>query len=366
MLINCIVLLFIFITILQMLTIYRNSQNQCIETCFYIYPNFELPSYLSILVHSLSALKIKQGATIKNSAIIFPKHIDCTHANIHLLKNLSTYNHKTFIGIPLDPYLANRSKLWSLLTQKYPLAIAKSIMPQSFVMPQEYNLLQHHIQTYPNDTFVYKANTHRQEAIYVTQNCPPIHMIKNEQFVIAQQYIPNTLIYKGHKITIRVYLIILASTAKTRAFLFNDGLVYYSYKTYDTVNANENRTVASFYEATELYDKGFPITIKKLLYNFESQTKPMWEKIVFKIRLILTAFNEKLTSTQFGAGNLTFQYFGVDILLTDTFDPYILEINIGPGMQPHNNEDSLMRANFANAAMKLLIGQNCAELQHIM
>ena len=46
--------------------------------------------------------------------------------------------------------------------------------------------------------------------------------------------------------------------------------------------------------------------------------------------------------------NTKFQLFGVDIIIDDNYNPYILEINKGPDMNPKNDRDKKMKLKVLN------------------
>lgn len=241
--------------------------------------------------------------------------------------------------------LGSKYNLWKTLEKYYGRDNASEIMPPSYTFPNDDKLFKSVYD--PNKTYVLKSEKQRQKGIKLTNNLDDVLNSRENGFVVVQQYVENPLTYKNYKLNFRVYLFVLCNSGKglQNGYIFNDGIISYTKSTVGT-KVDENNGIASFYTSKQLYDKGFPTTIKGLERITGDDFSIFFDKFKNKISLVLEAVKDKIGVYPFKYNNKSFQIFGIDFIITNHGDVYILEINIGPGMEPYNDEDKTMREKF--------------------
>jgi len=257
-------------------------------------------------------------------------------------KKIKTNNSQQIVSfVSRNGVIGSKEFLWKILIKKFDRDFCCSIMPPSYIFPSDKDLLLHNHNK--NKLYVMKSEAQRQSGLEITNDIDKMLNHRKNGFKIIQEYIHNPLKYRGHKINIRIYLLVMCTKWGKYGYVFDDGIVSYAKKNYgDEINFENG--VASFYTSKKLYDKGYPIIFSQLKREMNSVN---WNKIVknfnSKISLVLDAAKYYLCSNKLTYHNSTFQLFGVDFMLTKNLKPYILEINIGPGMEPYNSIDRQMR-----------------------
>jgi hypothetical protein len=76
-------------------------------------------------------------------------------------------------------------------------------------------------------------------------------------------------------------------------------------------------------------------TLKKYIKNinkkdFDKEILPKIKDIIIKI--FITVFDKALKSMKYIRNNAIYQLFGIDIILDDSFKPWLLEVNYGPDL----------------------------------
>lgn len=265
--------------------------------------------------------------------------------NIQAVKNVPITKSNQIINIvPYNGVLGSKKYLWEMLNNYYGRNIASTVMPKSYVLPKDIHLLN--IDFDNNNIYVLKTEEQRQKGITLTNKYNDIIKCNSNEgeCKIVQSYIKNSILYKNHKINFRVYLLVICDIKNIKAYIYSDGIVSYAKTpTYNNNKINFDSNIASFYTSKSLYDKNYPILISKLLDEMNINKQKLFNKFMDKTRKVVIAAKDKLCNFEYKYKNTSFQLFGVDFIVTEKLMPYILEINIGPGMIPYNKTDSVMR-----------------------
>ncbi|NIO45188.1 MAG: hypothetical protein GTN36_06600, partial [Candidatus Aenigmarchaeota archaeon] len=139
-----------------------------------------------------------------------------------------------------------------------------------------------------------------------------------------------------------------------KGYVFNDGIISYSKSKYNKIDFDSS--VSSFYTSKKLYDAGYPIILSQLVKEMNyinwNSLRNLFDE---KIKLLLNSTKRKLCSSSLKYNNKTFQIFGVDFVVTNSMDTRILEVNVGPGMEPYCDIDKKMRIKL-HQDMLLIVG----------
>ena len=205
---------------------------------------------------------------------------------------------------------------------------------------------------------------------------------------IAQRYIANPLLLDGRKSELRVYW--LVASLKPLIVLYNTGTVRLNAAKYvagdygnDLVHITNTRRQLQngSLGASAIKNHGSSLGLKwnhsKLAADLEVRFGTgTWETIQRKIKLIITrtvfAARDELT-VQVGNTTGTFQLFGADFIVDDTLNPYLTEIQTGPGLSHDDPVKAAIMPHVINEAAQLAVdvhrfktsGSNSAGLRSI-
>ena len=183
------------------------------------------------------------------------------------------------MGIPGKWTLGSKHKLWMALEKKLGRSQAAKIMPETFVLNRDLhylikdfnrinskkNISNSHNDIYNKPIYFMKKDIQRQKGIVLTSNLDQIKNGRRQGYVVVQKYLTNPLLFKKHKVNLRVYLVIIQnSLGRNNCYMYHDGIISYSGLPYD-INQLDNfdSTVASFYGSKSLYDQGLLLYISQ-------------------------------------------------------------------------------------------------------
>jgi hypothetical protein len=270
---------------------------------------------------------------------------DC---DLHLLckykktqAELKNYNQqgKVVFGIYNGHHLTLKKQLWKTLYAHYG-DLATRIAPKSYVLPEDKVLFD---TEYNGEIYIVKGEKHRQEALELATDYKKIIRSKYD---LVQKYLTNPYLFNGLKFNVRIYLLLkitqfnkLKAQNSLKAYVYNDGIISYTKNKYKTSLIPEEN-ICSYYDSKQHYDTGLPITAKQLETHIPAQYKIIFKNIKYKTQLMVKAVKNKITGIP---NNTTCEIFGVDFFVDTNLDVFIMEVNKGPGMIPHNKVDKKLR-----------------------
>jgi len=282
---------------------------------------------LFIIIYLLNKQRCVQPTSIKRlSKILKDNDVHmCYNYNINKYCN----KNKTKFLSHKNNYLINNKKyLWITLKNYYGKNIAKTITPYTFIIPNDYNSYKKF-----NKKIIFKKNLHRQEGLFVTDKLQDKDYLVNNGYIVAQEFIQNSLKVNNYTIAIRMYLIIECKNKVFNEYIYDDGIVYYG-----------KNDIASYYfkYSKEIY-KNNPIILSHLEKKLNINIRPT---LIKKINLLVNAIKDSFCKNNecYNKHNF-YEIFGIDFIITNNLDAYILEVNSGPGMVHYNEVDNQLRNN---------------------
>jgi glutathione synthase/RimK-type ligase-like ATP-grasp enzyme len=225
------------------------------------------------------------------------------------------------------PTNLNRINIWKYVKSNYGENVAASIMPKTYVFPEEIKLL---LQDKHNE-FILK--TYRGNGKIIGQRSG-VKLFDNKQdiikeynkYVIGQVFIPNPYLINNHKFDIRFFLVVYCGIG---SFLYLPGYCVYSFKPFQyhgldrEAKINQVHTNESHYDQNNLPRTFFDMC--KLLPN--KSVELVISKLTRNLSIIVDSVPELCDAT-----NQDYHIFGVDIELTDKLEPLVIEINQTPSL----------------------------------
>lgn len=242
-----------------------------------------------------------------------------------------------------------------------------SFWPQGWVLPDDYSALEAHYQTQEDGINQFPiilkpsmaACGNGIRCITAIDQLPvddPFLKFKS----VAQHYIPNPLLLDGYKVTFRIY-VLLASIAPLRAYIFPNGLGRICSHRYTTELASfqdlfahltnydiNKHNIDEFMDskgdgmnAEGLKTDGLRtdfVTVMEYLQRKGHDTDALWEKMKVATARTLLSSEPKIASAVLRNcrwRSTTFEILGFDFLIDEDMNPWILEVNHSPNLEPH-------------------------------
>lgn len=181
--------------------------------------------------------------------------------------------------------------------------------------------------------------------------------------MIASQYIANPMLVDDYKFDLRVYVAI-TSINPLRIYVYDEGLTRFATVKYNhaakkqskyvhLTNYSLNKYNANFINNTdaEVDDKGskWSLTaLRKKMAALGIDHDTIFKKIEdIIIKTIISGENVINNATEMYVPFSTncFELMGFDILIDDTFEPWLLEVNLSPSLNCDSPLDQKIKAN---------------------
>lgn len=282
-----------------------------------------------------------------------------------LYSQLCKFSNKVFLSLPNPDCIGKKDMLWNNLVKYHGIKEAMNIMPMSYSLPLEYTQYKKNFSSHRK--MMFKKNTQRQKGLYLTNKFQTEKQISDQKYIVAQQYLEHPLLYRSHKINLRVYLVLVCTENTINAYVFNDGIVSYTPKAYNPNSVDDNSHISSFYNSKPLYKKGFPITTKRLIMETKLPKGILYSQINDKSKSVVQAITPEILNSapcSFGT-NKCVELFGIDFFVDEDLKCKILEVNIGPGMESENKEDNETRSLLLSSMCDLIISNNSSNFFQI-
>ncbi len=261
------------------------------------------------------------------------------------LRNVKFNNNKQSIfAIDGCDKLASKSSLANLLKKKYGTGYSNYI-PKSYLNNSNdiHLLLQNH--QYGNK-YIAKKNIQQQKGIHIIHDYKEVKKIVNDKsFVIIQELLNNPFLINGHKINIRIYLLITCKGGVISSYIHSNGFMYYTPDAFDYESKKDSSHITTGYISRKIYSKN-PLTLQDF-YNYLDKNGYNSEKFNHNIhglfRNVMTAINPGICKTTLSNNNLLFQLFGADIAPDNNLNVKLIEINKGPDLGGKDIQDNRVK-----------------------
>ena len=242
--------------------------------------------------------------------------------------------------------IGSKSKIWINLVTFYGRSAAETIMPATYIFPTDHDLFKKSYQK--GDSYILKNDKQQQMGITITSDLAEILDHRENGYKLIQKYIKNSITLDHHKINFRVYLVLISDQNQLNAYVYSDGIISYAKDLSKGLIHTFDNSIASFYDSKTLYDTACPIIWSELKQIVKLNWSKIMSKISRKLGLVVHMIKNKLNKYD------GFQLFGVDVLIDTQLEPWIIEINVGPGMESHNSIDKQMRLDLHSDMLKLI------------
>ncbi len=279
-------------------------------------------------------------------------YIPCGYNNVEIeLQNIvipfNKYELKYIFGISGCDQFVSKNGLWNIINKKYGRDEAKKYLPESWLFENK-NEMENFMNIYDsNQIYIIKKNVQRKLGIKLTKDIQDILNSQNDNFKVIQKYIKDIYLINGYKTNLRIYILIKQTIYSKEFFLYRDGKCIYTNKKYDDNDLSFESNITSYNLDLSIYDKN-PRSFKDLniyLKNNNKDYKYLWSNINKLMEKICIALSNVIFIPNYNKKELVtqFQLFGCDIIFDNNLNPFLLEINKGPDMNPKDDIDERMK-----------------------
>lgn len=239
--------------------------------------------------------------------------------------------------------LVAKNALWTLLEQRYGRRIASTLVPTTYVLRNEAHMSQFMREYRADAWYILKKNVQRKEGLLLTRSLEAILRGSALDYVVVQRYLRDVHLVEKHKLNLRLYVAIVCDPhGKKHAYLHREGKCMYTAQPYQPQSVNFEHQITSVNLDPKIYDQ-LPLTLAELRVYWQArgiQYANVHRRIVALLQLVARAMLPHVCRNRHVCPhNTRFQLFGVDIVLTDRLEPFLLELNKGPAMTPVNEND---------------------------
>ena len=274
-------------------------------------------------------------------------YLPCGYNNVEaeLKTIIPTNDNQIIFGISGCDKAVSKNNIWSLLENKYGREKASSIMPETYILnnKEHMNLFVIHYQ--PSHKYILKKNVQRKEGLLMTNQLTTIVNANKEGYKVVQKYLKDVFLINNRKINLRIYLVIKCMNGVINAFIHPRGKCIYTNKDYDPDSLDFENNITSYNLELEIY-KINPLTfeeLKEYLKKINLDYDLLFNRIITIIKETIIASKKELCQLKNIYKNTTFQLFGLDVIFNNKLEPFLLEFNKGPDMQPKTDVDRIIK-----------------------
>jgi hypothetical protein len=286
---------------------------------------------------------IFENHKINHQKVGFDLYMPCGYNNIEKEMAENIFYGKYIFGLKGCDRIVSKNSIWSILEMTYGRPFASQIMPETFVLSERKQLDMAFDQIDNNINLICKKNLQRKLGLKFAGNKKELEDCVKEDFKIAQRFMKNTLTIKGRKMNIRIYYVIKKEGDKMTFYLNRNGkILYTNKKTGDEISFDTH--ITSYQMDSNIYkNDGLPHSIDDLRqFLGKNKSNAIWgkieEKMAFLSRAIAHVFYDEKHYDK-----VCFQLFGIDVIVEENGEPFILEINKGPDMIPKCEQDETLK-----------------------
>lgn len=327
------------------------------------------------LIDELKNNKIEYSET--NWNLYMPCAYDETSKEIAMMPVVN--GAKYFMLENCDEIVA-KERLWKNVVEYYGQNIAKTMIPNSYVLYDESDVKRFEQEYNKNKIYIMKKNIQRQEGLKITSDLNEIlNGYKNQGYVLVQELLQNPYIISGRKTNMRFYVLVIYKQNDMNVYVFNDGFMYYTKEMFKKNSLDIDPNITTGYIDRQVYidnplthsdlkkyldneNRNLLLSEKNIINQGKKISEVYFENIYNLINKIFVAHYHKLNNIngkrKFNHTNTTFQLFGVDIAVDENLIPTVMEVNKGPDLGAKDKRDSELKHNVVRDVLKIITKTN--------
>ena len=283
----------------------------------------------------------------------FDLYMPCGYNNVETEMAENIFYGKYIFGLKGCDSIVSKNSIWSILEMTYGRPFASQIMPETFVLKDKGQLEMAFDQIENGKTLICKKNLQRKLGLKFAATKKELEECVKEDFKIAQRFMKNTLTIKGRKMNIRIYYVIKKEGDQLTFYLYRNGKILYTNKETGGEISFDTHITSYQMDANIYKNDGLPHSIDDLRrFLGIDKSRIIWEKIEEKMGLLSEAI-ASVFYDEMHYNKVCFQLFGVDVIVSENGEPFILEINKGPDMIPKCDQDEELKRKVYEDTMRI-------------
>jgi len=218
-----------------------------------------------------------------------------------------------------------------------------------------------------NKPLICKKNIQRQQGLHIVKNIQELPKGYYKQYAICQELLMNPFLVAGHKINIRIYLLIFVNQKHNRieGYINNEGFIYYAPKKFTKKKLDKEYHITTGYIDRKIY-KNNPLSLGDLYIHIEKKYGK--EKLTFfktnvkqLFSTVMHTVNPMLQKNELEEDDSPnrFIIMGCDIAPDIDLEVKLMEINKGPDLNAKDRRDGVIKYNVVKDALAI-----CGILNH--
>ena len=179
--------------------------------------------------------------------------------------------------------------------------------------------------------------------------------------IVIQKYIENPLLYFDRKFDIRIWVLL---THDFKVYMFNEGhlkccSVKYTLDSNDNFSHLTNYSFQKYNNNFGKYEKGNEVSFDDLQNNININynncvdfRKDIIPKIKNIIKFVFQSVKYKINGLN---RNYTFEIYGFDFMLDNKFNPFLIEVNLNPGLEESSPLIKMLVPRMLDDALRLTV-----------
>jgi hypothetical protein len=304
-------------------------------------------------------------------------YFPCTYNNIHKelqdihRKHKSNNPEKRIFIVNNCDELSSKNRVWDNLVKRFGIDGAASIMPMTYVLSNKEDcdrLKQNHNSS---KVYIMKKNIQRQQGLLITKDKNKLLNGYKDNYVIAQELMPNCYTISKRKINMRLYLLLICQNKDISGYVHKEGFMYYTKVPYIKGTTRSDPNITTGYIDRKVYEEN-PLTLgdfRNYLDRNDRDYFPAEQHIIKNNQrisnIVFGRIHQILSKLVDGTKNvvcadpkleqyITFQLFGVDVGLDEQLMPKIIEVNKGPDLGSKDGRDGEIKKKVVKDLLKVL------------
>jgi hypothetical protein len=302
---------------------------------------------ISVLKHMIKANSLNNN-TDDSWSVYLPCGYNSSQEELGKIKPTSE-DQKIFIIKGCDN-LSRKDNLWNSLHSEYGTVKASKIMPRTYQLGKQRDLKELKEEYSKNKVYILKKNIQRQNGLLITRNKEEILSGYKKGYVIAQEMLQDPYLIDKRKTNCRVYLLIVCKNNKKKGYIFDDGFMYYTKKSFKPNSTNRDRIITTGYIDRSVY-KDNPLTLKdfdKYLTEKGNKKGLIFKKMSKLFGQTMKAVDKTICTKSNVSNQSTFQLFGCDVAFNNKLDVMLIECNKGPDLGGKDERDIEIKQGLIN------------------
>lgn len=267
--------------------------------------------------------------------------------------------------------LDRKNKMWYHLKQKFGREKASKLIPECFDMDNEEEMIE------DGQYYIMKGEVENAKGILVTNEKSRMKQEWSSSsigypFSIVQKVIKNPLLIKDRVFKLRLYLLITCHKGIVKAYVHDQGGVFYAKKKFNPEKITYDNIVANSYWMKMLPQKFIKEFMKDLPENLDEfqqymahqniNVKDMYDQIDEKLRHIISAVDLCQKKPEKKMINM----YGIDMIFDETYEPWFIEMNAKPSLRFFNNQGLELKKQVWRDMFNMLLSGEKTNMRQIL